>query len=1110
MLKRAFLFFCFSILLFSGAEASHLMGGEITWDCQGSGQYIFTMKLYRDCNGAAVSPVVNLEVANYTPALSITMNLISQTDVSPVCNTAGPAITCAAASGMPGWPSSTTPLAGAVQEIVYKSGLITLSGVPPAAGWIFTYTGCCRNGSVTNLQSPSTYGYTLRAIMYPFNARNASPCFDSSPRFLEIPSTVICVGAPFTFNFNAYDPELDSLYYSWAAPYDDFSGTYNPPSNPVPVPFTTGYSFSSPLPGTAQNAMNVPASIDPVTGNISFTSYTQGSFVTVVKVQAWKCGQLVAEIFREIQLVLLPCAGNSTPSVTYTSYEDTVEAGELVTFMLNALDPDMLADGITPQTVSITASGSQFGAGYTDATSGCSNPPCATLGPPPPSSSPTSTSTTFNWQTSCDHLSISPDCSRNSNTYNFVFKVKDDFCPAPAENISTVSITVLAPPLVMSPQPRCASVQPNGDVTLSWTVPSDTGGTFNAYLIYTSISASGPYTLLDSIFTLSQDTYTHVGANGNSVSVHYYIQTRSGCLGRFLSSPADTIRSILLNVTNPGNGTAVLTWNPVLTPALPGSPGVYNVYEEFPAGVWTLTGTTTGLFYVDTIYVCNGTINYRVEISDSSGCTSVSSVDGGVFQNTIVPFIPFFDTLSVDDNNQALMSWNVNPAEDVEAYVIYRFTSGIWLPIDTVYGITNVSFLNTGSSAGNISEQYRIAAFDSCENISPLCPQFKTIYMDATADICARSAILNWNAYTSIGTGLAGYRIYRSSTGTAGPYTLDGTVGPGVLTYTSSGLGVNQNYYYKVEAFDSSGTKTASSNRYTFFSAAPVPPVYSYLRMASVSDPDRVYITCHVDTLASTVAYKIMRSRDTVAAHFVSAGTVNAAGITPVVFTDVNVQTDKYSYYYKMINVDSCGFDGQETNIGRTILLSARGHNDFTNTLVWNDYENWLGTVMSYNIYRGIDGVFDLTPIANVPFTGSDSNVYVDDISMLMQGQGVFNYYVEAIEGMGNTYGFSDNSISNIAEAYQEAQVFVPNAFKPSSTINGEFIPVTSFVNISEYEFMIFNRWGLNVFSTTDVDQGWDGTHGGKCEPGVYVYLLRFKTSRGDYIERKGSVTLIR
>ena len=36
-------------------QASHLMGGEVTWDClktgPNAGQFVFTVKLYNDCNG---------------------------------------------------------------------------------------------------------------------------------------------------------------------------------------------------------------------------------------------------------------------------------------------------------------------------------------------------------------------------------------------------------------------------------------------------------------------------------------------------------------------------------------------------------------------------------------------------------------------------------------------------------------------------------------------------------------------------------------------------------------------------------------------------------------------------------------------------------------------------------------------------------------------------------------------------------------------------------------------------------------------------------------------------------------------------------------------------
>src|SRR5688572_18159370 len=99
---------CF--LLFTGsASASHLMGGEITWTCQGGGQFVFTLKLYRDCNGVSIGNTQVIYVDNHPVIGQIPVNLVSQTDISPQCNPAGPVITCAAAQQNP-------PIPGAVEE----------------------------------------------------------------------------------------------------------------------------------------------------------------------------------------------------------------------------------------------------------------------------------------------------------------------------------------------------------------------------------------------------------------------------------------------------------------------------------------------------------------------------------------------------------------------------------------------------------------------------------------------------------------------------------------------------------------------------------------------------------------------------------------------------------------------------------------------------------------------------------------------------------------------------------------------------------------------------------------------------------------------------------
>jgi gliding motility-associated-like protein len=60
-------------------------------------------------------------------------------------------------------------------------------------------------------------------------------------------------------------------------------------------------------------------------------------------------------------------------------------------------------------------------------------------------------------------------------------------------------------------------------------------------------------------------------------------------------------------------------------------------------------------------------------------------------------------------------------------------------------------------------------------------------------------------------------------------------------------------------------------------------------------------------------------------------------------------------------------------------------------------------------------------------------------------------------------------------------------------------------------EFKIFNRWGNEVFNTTNSEFGWDGKYkSNKAEIGTYFYYLRYICLvSGKEIISKGDITLI-
>ena len=155
-------------------KATHLMGGEITWQCiktgSKSGHYVFQMKLYRDCQGVPlISSTEYLTVHNSTLS-SIALNRVSISDLSPICDTVdGPNYQFSCTPSNTGFSGNGN---GAVEEHIYRSDTIRIDGTPDTNGWHFTWSSCCRNGAITNLSLSSNSspieGFTLRAVMYPY------------------------------------------------------------------------------------------------------------------------------------------------------------------------------------------------------------------------------------------------------------------------------------------------------------------------------------------------------------------------------------------------------------------------------------------------------------------------------------------------------------------------------------------------------------------------------------------------------------------------------------------------------------------------------------------------------------------------------------------------------------------------------------------------------------------------------------------------------------------------------------------------------------------------------------------------------------------------------
>jgi gliding motility-associated-like protein len=94
----------------------------------------------------------------------------------------------------------------------------------------------------------------------------------------------------------------------------------------------------------------------------------------------------------------------------------------------------------------------------------------------------------------------------------------------------------------------------------------------------------------------------------------------------------------------------------------------------------------------------------------------------------------------------------------------------------------------------------------------------------------------------------------------------------------------------------------------------------------------------------------------------------------------------------------------------------------------------------------------------------------------------------------------------------QDYVYYVADAFSPNGDgFNDTWRPWNNVVDLDHYQLLVFDRWGREVFSTTDPYKEWDGTFDGERLPmGVYA----FKANMLEGITRKeheavGHVTLV-
>jgi gliding motility-associated-like protein len=353
---------------------------------------------------------------------------------------------------------------------------------------------------------------------------------------------------------------------------------------------------------------------------------------------------------------------------------------------------------------------------------------------------------------------------------------------------------------------------------------------------------------------------------------------------------------------------------------------------------------------------------------------------------------------------------------------------------------------------------------------------------------------LDWTSYSGW-TNIDRYVVFRSIDGVS--FEEAGTVSGTTLHFTDSML-CDQDYIYKVEAhYDGVHSQSNIEGNRPDYIRSDIP---MDVKVATVINNTAVEVSWDSTLFEHTKSYLICKRDET------GTAIVDSKVTEGLSFVDTELDVSKEHYIYTVQTMDHCLVTGVIGNIGLPMLLEGYHMNDMSH-LSWTAYERWDDGVDYYRIQIKNDGVF--TTIGQVP--GSQSAFVDKDEHIDIDGEYVFRIIAVSFDS-------SIQSTSNEIRLIGSSLVWIPNAFSPNEDDhNPVFKPTPKFMYLlndgtyREYEMIIYNRWGEEVFSTNDVQHGWDGTYKGKdCEMESYLYHIRISGLDRVVYDKKGLVRLMR
>ncbi len=281
-------------------NATHIVGGEVTYKYLGSNQYKIRLDLYIDCQNGNPQAISSDATAYIGVFNGQTRNMlggypkqISRQGPKRVVKTNYNCIVQA--------PNAC------VDQYWYEA---TFTLPPITGGYYVSFQRCCRNGSIDNLIDPGGTGANYWTLI-PDARTLSNKKENNSAVFKELPPNFLCTNTPLKFDHSAVDADGDSLVYELFKPFT--GGTSNMPrpdqgaNGDLQQPPFSQISWGPSYRDTFQIDGNPPLQIDRNTGFMTLTPTRTGQFVIGILVKEYRNGQLVGITRRDYQFNVQSC-----------------------------------------------------------------------------------------------------------------------------------------------------------------------------------------------------------------------------------------------------------------------------------------------------------------------------------------------------------------------------------------------------------------------------------------------------------------------------------------------------------------------------------------------------------------------------------------------------------------------------------------------------------------------------------------------------------------------------------------------------------------------------------------------------------------------------------